>query len=420
MVRKKRKVGDGKEDAEEKETGGKLPKLDLYRAPDAQEVLEIAHTRNLYKSNLFRLQLEELVKELTPKKAPTACETALHSLKPLLLGKIKAREIQADLAAEFPHLLFQQRSKGEQPMSFRPPKRLDVVGSFLLGTSTRECFTVDVAVEMPSEIFRSKDYLNFRYHDKRAAYVGELHRQLSLLMEGSDALAHLRCEIEAFQGDPSRPALLFRSDLARWSIRLLPTYLPDLWPARMLAVDRNAVRPATGGADGASATPHYNSCVLQDARMREHLETLHGVAERFSFLRDAIRLLKRWALACGFLSSDSATFTPLNGFMLSMLCAHAAITAGVAPAQTTAFQLLKLALSVLSTTQWESQKVIYGISGSAPFSSAESPGAAYFYDGAGVVNFFCYLGPVIDELRYEAQRALSALDQQAPESSRAC
>lgn len=29
-----------------------------------------------------------------------------------------------------------------------------------------------------------EDYLNFRYHDKRAAYVGELHRQLSLLMEG--------------------------------------------------------------------------------------------------------------------------------------------------------------------------------------------------------------------------------------------
>lgn len=50
-----------------------MAKADLYRAPDAQEagpkslpelcdgqVLEIAHTRNLYKSNLFRLQLEDL------------------------------------------------------------------------------------------------------------------------------------------------------------------------------------------------------------------------------------------------------------------------------------------------------------------------------------------------------------------------
>ena len=30
-----------------------------------------------------------------------------------------------------------------------------------------------------------QDYLNFRYHDKRTAYVGELHRQLSKLLEGA-------------------------------------------------------------------------------------------------------------------------------------------------------------------------------------------------------------------------------------------
>lgn len=32
---------------------------------------------------------------------------------------------------------------------------------------------------------------------------------------------------------------------------------------------------------------------------------------------------------------------------------------------------------------------------------------------AGVVNFFGRLGPAIEELRWEAQRALSALDQKA-------
>jgi hypothetical protein len=36
------------------------------------------------------------------------------------------------MAAEFPQLFFQQRSVTEQPMKFLPPKRLDVVGSFLL------------------------------------------------------------------------------------------------------------------------------------------------------------------------------------------------------------------------------------------------------------------------------------------------
>ena len=38
---------------------------------------------------------------------------------------------------------------------------------------------------------------------------------------------------------------------------------------------------------------------------------------------------------------------------------------------------------------------------------------AFVASEVGVVNFFGRLGPVIEELRWEAQRALSALDQKA-------
>ena len=108
--------------------------------------------------------------------------------------------------------------------------------------------TVDVAVEMPAEIFRSKvswmpplavnlqgievvsrcfhgslgylapfhkDYLNFRYHDKRAAYVGELHRQLVPMLEGSESLSHMQADFEAFQGDAFKPCLVLRPDGAK-------------------------------------------------------------------------------------------------------------------------------------------------------------------------------------------------------------
>ncbi|OLQ14825.1 hypothetical protein AK812_SmicGene1004 [Symbiodinium microadriaticum] len=37
----------------------KKQKSQLFKAPEAAEVVEIARTRNLYKSNLFRLQLED-------------------------------------------------------------------------------------------------------------------------------------------------------------------------------------------------------------------------------------------------------------------------------------------------------------------------------------------------------------------------
>ncbi|CAE7397770.1 Nol6 [Symbiodinium sp. CCMP2456] len=383
-------------------------------------VVEIARTRNLYKSNLFRLQLEELIKEMTPKKPPPGLEAALHALRPLLLEKLRARDIPADFAQEFPALRFMQRG-GAAPsaLRFTAPRRIDVVGSFLLGTYTKEELTVDVAVEMPSDIFRSKDYLNFRYHDKRAAYLAELHRQLcGGLLRGSQPLVALSASFEALAGDPLRPCLCLQpEDDARWTIRLLPTYSADLWPVRVLGPDRNAVRPDRALENGGvPATAHYNSCVLEDARMRQHLETLHSSLQRFAALRDGIHLLKRWAQCCGFLAaaSDRAVSTPVSGFLLSMLAAHAANTAGVAPMQTSSFQLFKLTLSVLATTEWKEQKVTFGVAGAAKLSSTEAQVAsAHFYDAEGAVNFLYRVGPVVEELQWEAKRALRAMDSQA-------
>ncbi|CAE7578431.1 Nol6 [Symbiodinium natans] len=383
-------------------------------------VVEIARTRNLYKSNLFRLQLEELIKEMTPRKPPPALEAALHALRPLLLEKLRTRDIPADFAREFPALRFVQRG-GAAPsvLRFAPPRRIDVVGSFLLGTYMKDELAADVAVEMPADMFRSKDYLNFRYHDKRAAYLGELHRQLcGGLLQGSEPLVGLTATFEAVSGDPTRPCLCLQpEENARWAIRLLPTYAPDLWPARVLGPDRNAVRPDRSLENGAApSTAHYNSCVLEDARMRQHLETLHSCLERFTALRDGIFLLKRWARCCGFLAagSDRAVSTPVSGFLLSMFAAHAANTAGVAPTQTSSFQLFKLTLSFLASTEWSEQKVTFGVAGSAALSAMEAQAAtAHFYDADGSVNFLCRVGPVMEELQWEAKRALRAMDSQA-------
>eukprot|EP00971_Amphidinium_carterae_P248526 4933746-Amphidinium_carterae.1 len=46
-----------------------------------------------------------------------------------------------------------------QPLPFKPPKRVDIVGSFLLGTycRTSEVLKVDVAVQMCIEGFKERD-----------------------------------------------------------------------------------------------------------------------------------------------------------------------------------------------------------------------------------------------------------------------
>eukprot|EP00931_Biecheleriopsis_adriatica_P123157 TRINITY_DN9820_c0_g1_i2.p1 TRINITY_DN9820_c0_g1~~TRINITY_DN9820_c0_g1_i2.p1 ORF type:complete len:1131 (+),score=264.70 TRINITY_DN9820_c0_g1_i2:38-3394(+) len=431
---KKRKqasdAATSEQDAEKPAKAAKGGGAEVFRAPEASEVLEIAKTRNLYKSNLFRLQLEELLKELLPRKAQTQLEVTLRALRAVLLEKLQPREIPADFASEYPALSFHQiGGPSPSPMPFLPPKRVDVVGSFLLGTYLKGGPEVDLSLEMPSEMFRSKDYLNFRYHDKRAAFVGEVYRQLSGgLLAGEESLAGLVIDFEALHGDTSRPCITLRPGKAgeeRWAVRLLPAYNPEVWLARMLAPERNAVRPQTGaGGDkeseakaAAEPTPCYNSDVLQDARMRHHLEALHKALQRVPALRDAVLLLKRWACACGFMAQSSglAVFTPLNGFVLSMLAAHTALSSSVAPAQTSSFQLFKLALSVLASTEWISQKVVFGKAGTAALSDAERRGgSAHFYDAESEgLNIFARLGPFMEEVQWEAKRALRILDSEA-------
>eukprot|EP00929_Paragymnodinium_shiwhaense_P112638 TRINITY_DN80904_c0_g1_i1.p1 TRINITY_DN80904_c0_g1~~TRINITY_DN80904_c0_g1_i1.p1 ORF type:complete len:1162 (+),score=270.84 TRINITY_DN80904_c0_g1_i1:70-3486(+) len=409
---KKAKTQDGKADAKGSQ------------APDAAEVMEIAQTQNLYKSNLFRMQLEELLKEIGPKPKYPKLENFLRGLQPLLRG-FTAKELPEDFEREFPALRFHQRQP--HPFSFKAPRRVDVVGSFLLGTFQRSNVSVDLALEIPSEAFASKDYLNFRYSDKRAAYVGEVHRQLLALQksaaggEAKELLQGVEIAFGSVQGDAYRPCVVLRpsskAEGGSWRVRLLPTYAADLWPARLLGSDRNAVRPqgVAGDAPGSAPTPHYNCSVLEDGRMRQHLETLHKAIQKIPSLKDAILLLRHWAVAKSFMpgagSVGACVCSPLSGLQLSMLAAHAGLSSGVAPAQTSSFQLFKLALSVLSSTEWATHKVVFGKSEPAALSEEEKKaGGAHFYDGEGILNFFWRLGPFMSELGWEAQRALKLLD----------
>lgn len=147
--------------------------------------------------------------------------------------------------------------------------------------------------------------------------------------------------------------------------------------------------------------------------MRTHLEYLHRTIQKVAALREAILLLKRWASSRGFLpqSSKVSVFVPLNGFLLSMVAAHAVQIGSVSPSHTSSFQVFKLALTVLSSTSWDSQKVILGKAAPAALSAEErSCCGAHFYDSDGVFNFFWRLGPFINEVQRQAKRALSVLD----------
>jgi len=62
----------------------------------------------------------------------------------------------------------------QKRLRFRPPARVEVVGSYALRAAARPHLTVDVAVEAPAACFDAKDQLNNLYFDRRRRWLAAL------------------------------------------------------------------------------------------------------------------------------------------------------------------------------------------------------------------------------------------------------
>uniref|UniRef100_A0A670Z235 Nucleolar protein 6 n=1 Tax=Pseudonaja textilis TaxID=8673 RepID=A0A670Z235_PSETE len=162
----------------------KLGKGELYKVPTNEELSHLKETENLFHSNLLRLQIEELLKEVTLKeKRKQRIEAFLHEIRTLLnnVPEVPAREItdQSWLPTGVKVPILQLPFKVKGKFHFLPPVEVNVVGSYLLGTCIKPDVNVDVAVIMPKEAFQEKDNLNQRYHRKRALYLAHLAQHLA-------------------------------------------------------------------------------------------------------------------------------------------------------------------------------------------------------------------------------------------------
>ncbi|XP_026569693.1 nucleolar protein 6 [Pseudonaja textilis] len=195
----------------------KLGKGELYKVPTNEELSHLKETENLFHSNLLRLQIEELLKEVTLKeKRKQRIEAFLHEIRTLLnnVPEVPAREItdQSWLPTGVKVPILQLPFKVKGKFHFLPPVEVNVVGSYLLGTCIKPDVNVDVAVIMPKEAFQEKDNLNQRYHRKRALYLAHLAQHLAETNRfGSVAFGyqngnHLKPVVLLQPQDPGKPA----------------------------------------------------------------------------------------------------------------------------------------------------------------------------------------------------------------------
>ncbi|CAG9566387.1 unnamed protein product [Danaus chrysippus] len=158
----------------------------LYRQPTANELNRLQETEQLFNSNLFRLQVEEVLEEVKVKEKTIKRFTEwFNNLKTYLLS-ITNDETEYDLSEKsFVNKLkiqlpvCRQIQKTKVMFKFHKFHDVDVVGSYALGCGIKSKLIVDLQITVPAETYAKNDSINYKYHLKRAAYLAYIASYLS-------------------------------------------------------------------------------------------------------------------------------------------------------------------------------------------------------------------------------------------------
>uniref|UniRef100_A0A8C3SK17 Nucleolar protein 6 n=1 Tax=Chelydra serpentina TaxID=8475 RepID=A0A8C3SK17_CHESE len=396
----------------------KLSRADLYKPPTNEELNQLKETENLFHSSLLRLQIEELLKEVTLKeKKKQKIDAFLHEINALLSAVPETPEtdladqswLPKDVKVPFLQVPFSVKGK----FRFLPPAAVTVVGSYLLGTCIKPEINVDVALTMPRAILQDKDNLNQRYHRKRALYLAHIAQHLSKeKLFGSVRFTYMN-------SNHLKPILLLQpqgKDEKLVTVRLYACPAPGFFKPSRLYPSKNNVRTAwflEQGSPGEGAaeppTPHYNNSILCDTGLESNLLFLAGASAGFPGMRDGVALLKVWlhqreldkGLGC------------LNGFVASMLVAYLVAKHKISQGMS-GYQVLRSILQFLATTDLSAA----GISLSKDADSS-LPTLADFHqafevvlvDPSGLVNLCADMtASKYKQVQFEAKRSMEVLD----------
>ncbi|XP_058027935.1 nucleolar protein 6 [Ahaetulla prasina] len=396
----------------------KLGKSELYKVPTNEELSHLKETENLFHSNLLRLQIEELLKEVTLKeKRKQRIDAFLHEISAMLndVPDVPARDItdQSWLPTGVKVPILQSPFKVKGKFHFLPPAEVKVVGSYLLGTCIKPEVNVDVAVIMPKEVFQEKDNLNQRYHRKRALYLAHLAQHLAETNRfGSVAFAYLN-------GNHLKPVVLLQpqgKEAKTVTIRLHACPAPGVFRPLRLHPSKNNIRTAwftekdsSGTGVSEPPTPHYNNSILWDLVLETNLLYLSEAASAFRGFQDGVALLKVW-LRQRELYQGLGCF---NGFVASMLVGYLLATHKISKMMS-AYQVLRNALHFLATTDLTTSGISLSKHREPNLPSLTDFQQAFqvvFVDSSGLVNLCADMtANTYKQVQFEARQSMEILD----------
>lgn len=401
------------------------PKKSKHALP-THETLQDIQTASLFKSNLFKLQMDELISESRPKAKNV--NQVLFDIKSII-EKIDPVSVSVQESFSF-HPPYPSPPKNQNyKLIFDKPSKIALVGSHLLNNSINADPNIDLAgifciksylVQMPNEIFQEKDFLNLRYCYKRAFYLSVIAQKLmELNVFSMQYVAHqndIRRPILVLTSKPGDPAKYFSKHGMK--IRIFPVISASVFPPTKLSPLKNNVRPESD--EQALPTPHYNTTILQDTSMIAHLNMLNTHASEAPGFTHACMLLKIWLHQRG-LSKNRYGYG-INGFIISMVIAH--LLSSKSP-QTrkpmlsknlSSYQILKSTLMFLSSHDFSKSPLFLTESGEQVNELFSSKAFLDSFDVAivdqsGTTNLTSHVSKsAMNEFQYEAKLACELLN----------
>ncbi|XP_068242070.1 nucleolar protein 6 isoform X1 [Palaemon carinicauda] len=414
--------------SEEEEMPSKEAKLEdedqsLYKLPTVDELNRLRETQMLFHSNLFRMQMEELLLEVSVK------DKHRHKLNQWLnqftsfvksLPQSPAYQLSATKWLKENNVvdpLTLPESKGS--FQFIPPTEVKFVGGAAAGTLLSTDETVDVMLVLPKEIVTFKDFKDGRWLAKRSKYLSWIAFNIqgqSDLVAGVNWTYHL--------GNSSRPVLQVTPASGigkKWKVNLFPVPDATSFKLSLFSPERWTVTPTWYfGDEGAKeeefeATPHCNWSSAIDVIMQDHLEHIGINICQHSNLIQGIKLMKVW-LAQRYFNKGLRT---MSSHVISMLVIHLLQVRKI-NSQMSGYQVFRTVILTLDSVDWIEKGMCMRNDTGEDVPSLERLCDLYevvFMDPSGRVNL---VGNLMKEdfllLKHEAQLALQILNSSSADS----
>ncbi|XP_034112362.1 nucleolar protein 6 isoform X2 [Drosophila albomicans] len=291
---KKRKVPQSNNESNTKKKKSKHN--ESVKPPTLEEIKELSDTRNLFHSNLFKLQVKEMLDEIQIKPKYNSfisiwLESLVTALEELDDGLLDKCQLEVPLHLNKKSFNFQFIAPSA------PPK---FIGSATTETLLGPNIVVDVALEMPAACFQKDDYLNLVYDQKRALYLAYVASKL----KQNTAFSADKFAYNYHANNPLKPVLEMTPGSKVGSHVMFRLYITT--PATVFQLSRfvpwnNNVRPSVFGDkspknsnEALPATQHYNANVLFDLTLAQNQTLLLNAFTGRRNFQEGLLLLKVW------------------------------------------------------------------------------------------------------------------------------